>query len=352
MTASSPALAHPTAALLAGLALHLLAPALAVLPADAGWVVAAQSSDGRTGTLVVLNKGEATATFLDVASGEVVATVATGPSPHELAVSSGGRVAVGTDYGGNTLTVLDVAGTAVAGTIDLGEYDRPHGIVYLPGDTLVAVTSESTRNVVLAHVEDRRVVQVIPTGAGGSHMVAATADGSALFTGNMADATVSRLDVGTGERAESWPVPPTPEAITVSGDGREVWVGSNDEGLVSVLDTSTGRVASPLRGFGWPYRILLVPERGLVVIPDLRREEVRFVDLESREELERLELPGAGPQGVALTADRGTLFLSLSRQGRVAVIDLESREVVRTLETGPTPDGVVWSPLVVTGGGR
>lgn len=324
-------------------ALGLLAAATGPLPA--------QSPDGRTGTLVVLNKGEATATFVDVASGEILATVPTGPGPHELALSSDGRVAVGTDYGGNTLTVLDVAGTGVATTIDLGEYDRPHGIAFLPGDSLVAVTSESTGNVVLVDVPERAVVRAIPTGAGGSHMVAATGDGSTLFTGNMADGTVSRLDVASGELVESWSVPPTPEAITVSRDGGEVWVGSNDEGLVSVLDTGTGQVTSPLEDFQWPYRILLVPERGLAVIPDLRGEEVRFVDLETRDEREVLELPGAAPQGVALTGDRGTLFLSLSARGRVAIIDLESLAVVRTLEVGPTPDGVAWSPLVVRDGG-
>lgn len=342
MTRYASLTALSAAALLAGLALQ---------PAAGSLLLGAQGSDAGTGTLVVLNKGEATATFVDVASGEILATVPTGPSPHELALSSDGRLAVGTDYGGNTLTVLDVAARGVAGTIDLGEYRRPHGIVYLPGDSLVAVTSESSRAVVLVDVADRAVVRAISTDADGSHMVAATGDGSTLYTGDMAAGTVSRLDVGSGERIESWPVPPTPEAITVSRDGREVWVGSNDRGLVSVLEPHTGEVSSPLEGFDWPYRILLVPERGLAVIPDLRREEVRFVDLETREELERLEMPGAGPQGVALTGDRRTLFLSLSRQGRVAVIDLESREVVRTLEVGPTPDGVGWSPLMVAGGG-
>lgn len=316
-------------------------------PAVAG--LAAQSPDGRTGTLVVLNKGEATATFVDVASGEIRAMASTGPSPHEVALSSDGRVAVGTDYGGNTLTVLDVGTATVAGTIDLGGYHRPHGIVFLPGDSLVAVTSESSRAVVLAHVPRREVMGAIPTEAGGSHMVAATGDGGTLFTGNMSEGTVTRLDVASMEPVESWAVPPTPEAITVSRDGREVWVGSNDRGLVSVVDTGTGEVTSPLEGFGWPYRILLVPERGLVVLPDLRREEVRFVDLGTREVEKVLPFPDAGPQGVALSGDRGTLFLSLSRRGEVAVVDLESLEVVRTLEVGPTPDGVAWSPL--TGGG-
>ncbi len=50
-----------------------------------------QSPNGRTGTLVVLNKSVATATFIDVASGETLATLPTGRGPHELAITRDGR---------------------------------------------------------------------------------------------------------------------------------------------------------------------------------------------------------------------------------------------------------------------
>lgn len=307
--------------------------------------LAGQSADGRTGTLVVVNKEPNTVTFIDLASGEILGTLPTGPTPHELAMSSDGRRAVATNYGGSTLTVLDVAGMTVVRTVDLGEYRRPHGAFFLPGDSLLAVTSEASRSVLLVDVAAGAVDRVIGTEARGSHMVAVTGDGSTLYTGNISDGTVSRLDVASGALTRTYPVPPAPEAITVSRDGRHVWVGSNDRGVVSILDTATGEVTTPLEGFQWPYRIRLIPERGLAVIPDLRGEALRFVDLESREDLSTLELPGAGPQGVAVTEDRGTLFLSLNARGRVAVIDLATRSVVRTLESGPTPDGIGWSPL-------
>ena len=60
--------------------------------------LSAQSQDGRTGTLVVLNKSEAMATFIDVASGGIVARLPTGQGPHELAMTKNGRWAVSTDY--------------------------------------------------------------------------------------------------------------------------------------------------------------------------------------------------------------------------------------------------------------
>jgi DNA-binding beta-propeller fold protein YncE len=309
---------------------------------------AAQSAQGRTGTLVVLNKGAATATFVDVASGEIVATLPTGQGPHELAMTGDGRWAVSTDYaGGNSLTVFDVAGARVAGTVDLAAHPRPHGAFFLPGDSILAVTSEASRSVVLVQPFRGEILGTVGTGAEGSHMVAVTGDGRTLFTGDIGSGTVSRLDVASRRKTASFSVPAQPEAITVTRDGTQVWVGSNAEGVVSVVDPGTRTVEGALSGFSWPYRILLLEERGLVVIPDLGAHTVRFVDLGTREEIDRIELPGEGPQGVTHTPDEGTLFLSLSESGAVAVIDVGTRRIVRRLAAGATPDGIGWSPLVL-----
>jgi YVTN family beta-propeller protein len=326
----------------------LAAAAVALLTTLPVSSTAQSAQGGRTGTLVVLNKGESTATFIDLASGETLATLPTGQGPHELAITRDGRWAVSTDYsGGNSLTVFDVANLRVARTIDLGANPRPHGALFLPGDSVLAISSEASRTVVLVNPFRGAVIETIETEAGGSHMVAVTGDGGTIYTGDMQANTVSQLDVGTATKTRSFDVPTTPEAITVSMDGREVWVGSNGEGLVSIVDTERGSVESPLSGFDWPYRILIVENRNVVVIPDLGQHVVRFVDFETRSVIDRIELPGEGPQGMAVTPDGGTLFLSLSQSGQIAVIDLESRRIVRRLDSGPTPDGVGWSPLVI-----
>lgn len=310
--------------------------------------VAAQSEQAQTGTLVVLNKSAATATFIDLASGETVATLPTGQGPHELAMTRDGRWAVSTNYsGGNSLTVFDVQNAEVLRTIALTAYPRPHGAFFLTGDTILAVTSEASQNVILVQPFRGEILGAISTAVGGSHMVAVTGDARTLYTGDMGASTVSRLDVPSMRKTRSYSVPGQPEAITVSRDGSQVWVGSNAEGVVSVLDTEAGSVDSRLSGFSWPYRILILEERDLVVIPDLGHHHVRFVAYDDRRDIGTLSLPGQGPQGVALTQDRSTLFLSLSQAGQVAVIDLSSREVIRRLDAGPSPDGIGWSPLVV-----
>ena len=72
---------------------------------------------------------------------------------------------------------------------------RPHGIRYLPGDSLVAVTSEQSGHVVIVNVTDGRIVRAVPTTQRGSHMVGIADDGVRAFTGNIGSNTVSELDL-------------------------------------------------------------------------------------------------------------------------------------------------------------
>ena len=311
------------------------------------------SPNGRalSGTLVITNKTPATATIIDVASGRVLATLPTQPGPHEVVLSLDGRVAVVSDYGaqsgGNTLTVIDVPGLRIARTISLGEYRRPHGLVLLPGDSLVAVTSETNRHLLIVRVETGDIVKAIATQQNGSHMVGVTADGTRGWTGNIGSNTVTELDLVNGTALRHIAVPAQPEAINVTPDGREVWVGSNATGLLSVVNAGTGAVSTAAEGFGWPYRLLFSPDNTLVLLPDLRKEELRFVDRASRQELARLTLPGMGPQGIIFAPSGKHAFVSFSAAAKVAVIDIATRAIVREIAAGATPDGVAFTTRVI-----
>jgi DNA-binding beta-propeller fold protein YncE len=306
---------------------------------------------GFTGTLVVTNKAPSTATIIDVGSGRALATLPTGSGPHEVVMSSDGRWAVVTDYGaqqaGRTLTVIDVPALRVARTIDLGSYTRPHGIAFLPGDSLVVISSETSGNIVVVNVLEGAVRRAIPTGARGSHMVAVTGNGALAYTGNIGSNTVTEFDLRTGQATRSWTVPEQPEAINVTPDGREVWVGSNATGRVSVVDPARGAVTAAAEGFGWPYRVLYSPDARIVLLPDLRKEELRFVERASRRETGRLAFPGGAPQGITITPDGRYALQSLSREGRVAIIDVASRRVVGGLAAGSAPDGIAYSRRVL-----
>ena len=303
------------------------------------------------GTLIVVNKGAASASIVDVSTGQILKTLPTGEGPHEVVISADGSVAVVTDYGarsgGNTLTVIDVPGLAVARTIDLGEHRRPHGIDFMPGDEVVAVTTEQSRHVVLVNVETGEIVSELPTEGDVSHMLAIPGSADLIYTSDIRDATVTEIEVARGASIRKFKVPVTPEAVGVTPDGSEVWVGSNDLGVVSVVDVESGEVAQVLEGFGWPYRIVFSEDGQTALLPDLRGNELRIVDVESRTDKARVSFPDAGPQSVVFSADGKYAFQTLSLEDRVAVIELDSGSVIGYLPAGYRPDGVAHTARVV-----
>lgn len=304
---------------------------------------------GVPGTLVVTNKTPATATIIDVESGQVVSTLPTGRGPHEVAVSDDGRLAVVANYGimpRRTLTVIDLTELRVVRTIDLGRHTSPHGIRFLPGDSLVLVTTEGSGSLIEVNVDRGDVRRAIRTRGRGPHTLAVSPDGLCAFTANILGASVSEFDLGRGVFVRSFRVPAQPEGIALTRDRTELWVGSNATGRISSIDLATGRVTTVADGFGFPYRIVFTVDGRTALIPDLRRDLLRALDRASHGELWRLAFPGGAPEGIALSTDGRFAFLSLSAQARVAVIDLEKHEVRGYLPAGETPDGMAFTTRV------
>ena len=334
---------------------HLAALAL-------GATLAFGASDTPRGTIVASNMRDNTATIIDAASGNVLATVPTGEAPHEVATTHDGKWAVVSNYGnrerpGNSLTVIDLTTLAVARTIDLGEYRRPHGMAFFPGDTALAVTSEVSRAVLLVDFRSGRVVATVPTNGRASHMLAMSAAGDELFTTNIVDGSISRLDVATHTTKKVIPVAKRVEGIAASPDGRQVWVGSNADSIVVVVDARAGQAVDTLRGFGIPYRMALSRDGRTAVVTDPMRGEVRVFDAPTRRQrllitipregvLGTAEVPGSpSPEGVTLSPDGRWAFVTLQGRNLVAMIDLTQGTIVRYAPTGTWSDGIAHSSL-------
>lgn len=324
--------------------------------------VLAASSVDPTGTVIVANMSDNTVTIIDVASRATVATLPTGSAPHEIAVSRDQQTAVVTNYGvrgaaGSSLTVIDLKSLSVARTIDLGIYERPHGIAFVRGDSIVAVTSEVKQAVVLVNVETGDITGVVSTTQRASHMLAASADGGHVFTTNVVDGTVSSIDTVSEELASVISVAPMVEGIASSPDGDVLFVGSNSRKTVNVVDVPSGVVVDSLVGFGFPYRMAVTPDGGTAVLSDPARGEIRIVDVATRKEHHRVVVSrerivassefadSPSPEGIALSADGTMAYVALQGRNEVAFVDLASGAITATVATGTWPDGIGYSAL-------
>ena len=320
---------------------------------------AAQESRGPAGTLIVSNMNDNTATVLSAATGEVLATLPTGEGPHEVAASHDGRWALVSNYGvrgkpGNSITVIDVARHAVARTIELRDYQRPHGMAFLPGDSQFVVTSEVAKAILLVDFRTGNVVRAMPTNGRGSHMLAVSAAGDRMVTGDISDNAMSVLTLNGGE-PRVIPVAHQPEGITIAPDGNSAWVGSNRDGVVLVVDTRSSTVLDTLRGFGLPYRLAISADGRRAVITDPVKGTIRVFDVPTRRGrftidvprdslVATAEVPGSpSPEGVTIAPDSRWAFVTLQGRNRVVTIDLETGKIVGWAPTGTWSDGIAFS---------
>jgi YVTN family beta-propeller protein len=296
--------------------------------------------------LIVVNKQASTVSIVNVSTGTVAATLPTGANPHETAASRDGKWAVVSDYGaqapGSTLTVVDLTTKKIARTIQLG-FTRPHGIVFLPDNRTVAVTSETGGAVLLVDVLQGTMTSDHPTGQRVSHMVALTADGKLGYTANIADGSLSRIDFSSSAPARVLSgIGTQTEAIGLTPDGREAWLGSNNTGKVLIVNVDQWKVTDSLQTSGFPYRIGFTPNGRFAVVTNPESNEIHVYDARMKARLGTLTV-AESPLGLIFGPDNRTAWITLAGSGEIAELDLETRTVKRRLPAGPAPDGIAFA---------
>ena len=322
----------------------VLGAAVAVISFAA--VTEAQSSP--SGFVLVANQQSANASLIDLSTDKMT-FIDVGVGPHEAVIAPSGRVGVVTIYGtqrpGNELAIIDIKAGVVKRKISLGQYTRPHGAMFMPGDeSRVVVTSEATQNIVLVNIESGVVEAAIPTGAQGSHMVGLTKDASRAWTSDVGTGAVSEMDLTTKALVRVIPIAPRVEGIAVSPDGSTVWAGSNVNGTVSVVDTKLGAIVKTLGGFSLPYRLAISVDGKTAIICDPQGDAIHIADVATQAVIWKLDGLGS-PRGVSIAADGKTAFVTLAADPAVGVVDLVQRKLVRKIGVGASPDGVGYGPI-------
>jgi len=304
----------------------------------------------RRGHVLVANQQSANASLIDLAT-DSMRFIDVGTGPHEAVIAPSGRVGIVTIYGtqtpGNELAVIDIRAGTLERRISLGQYTRPHGAMFLPGDeSRVVVTSEATQNIVVVNIESGTVETAIPTNAQGSHMVALTRDGSRAWTSDVGTGAVSEMDLTKKAFIRVIPTGPRTEGIAVAPDGSTVWAGSNTNGTVSVIDTKEGRIVETLSGFSLPYRLAISADGKTAIICDPQGNAIHVADVATRKVVWKLDTLGS-PRGVTIAPDGRTAFVTLANDPAVGVIDLVEKKLVRKIAVGKSPDGVGYGPPAV-----
>jgi DNA-binding beta-propeller fold protein YncE len=328
-----------------GIALAALA-ALGCAPADRGQEAAAPAAaataTSRVGTLLVGNKGENTLSFVDLVSGRELARLATGPMPHEIAVSPDGRTAAVVSYGGRGIDLFDVRAQRRLRTIDLSPNEGPHGIAWLEDGRIVA-TTERSRSIVVVDTRAGDRLTSIATGQEGTHMVAVSPDLRRAYTANIAAGTVSVIDLAAGAKLRDLAVGGRPEGIALTPDGRELWVGDLEGARVQAYDTTSFERIAEARTGNVPIRVAASPDGRWIVTSNNGDGTLSVIDARTRAPAREIEVSGeqaAGQVTILFSADGTRIYAAETGRDTIAEVDVASGEVLRRLPAGDQGDGL------------
>jgi YVTN family beta-propeller protein len=297
--------------------------------------------------LLVLDKEDSTLSIIDPASLKTLAVIPTGQAPHELTVSSDGKLAFVANYGaatpGDTLSVIDLAAQKEIRRVDLGDLRRPHGIEFVGGK--VYFTSEVAKSIGCYDPATNKVEVFLRTDQDRTHMLIFTKNADRIFTANVNSATVSafRRDPASGK----WDVTVIPvgkgdEGMDLSPDGRQLWVANADDGTVSIIDVASDKVLETLDVQAHHSNRLKFSDDGkLALISDMGGNQLIIVDVPTRKVIKRMDI-GRQPEGILIPGGKHA-YIALGGERTVAVLDLKSLEVTARISTGNGPDGMAWA---------
>jgi YVTN family beta-propeller protein len=315
---------------------------------------AVQTQRAASGSLLVLAKSDQTLSVVDPSTLKVLGRVPSGPDPHEVAVSSDGRIAYIANYngGGNIITPVDLVQMKALTPIDLGPLRAPHGLTFVGGK--LWFTAEAAKVIGSYDPATSKVDWVLGTGQNRTHMIFVSPDLSRIVTSNVSSATMTIIEKsatgGRGGRGGGpqmdWnetvvPVGRGAEGFDVSPDGKQIWAANAQDGTVSIIDVATKTVIDTLAAnVNGANRLKFTPDGTRVFVSSLGGADLAILDAVTRRDVKRLKIGRAA--GIEMQPDGARAYVACTPADYVAVIDLKTLEVVGRIEAGRQPDGLAW----------
>jgi YVTN family beta-propeller protein len=203
--------------------------------------------------------------------------IPTGDVPTGVAFSPDG----GTAYVANqnaTVSVIDVATRANVGTIST-EGMAAFAVQVSPEGDQLFVGGNSTSLLVI-DTRSRTIVKTVEVGYAPSAFAVAP-DNRILYTSSFIGATVTELDMFSGQTLRTFDVGGTPQGMAVNRKGTHLYV-ANEQGYLTDVDLASGQLAAPMPLAGGGFGVGVTPDDNQAYIAIPSAGLVQVFSLQSR----------------------------------------------------------------------
>jgi YVTN family beta-propeller protein len=252
---------------------------------------------------------------------------------------------------GDDITVIDLATLRVIDDIKVGK--QVHGIAAPTDGRRLFVTIESERSLKVIDTATDKVVDIIPL-TGKPNQCASTPDGRFVAAPIRDGNSVDIVDTGQHKVVRVLPVK-VPHNCFNAGSNQEMFVSSMGDDEIDLIDLKNMEYAAKIsvQGVPRPYAVSQNEEWLYVALSDFHGFVI--VNIPSRKQTERVELPAAPPSACPLEPHTPTHGLAISPGGKelwvtslgdngVYVYSIATKQISKEIPTGRCPNWVTFSP--------
>ena len=300
--------------------------------------------------MLVVSKHLPGITVYDADTEEPICRATMGISPHEAAFSLDGRYAYVPVYGSSgvgqpgtdehMLHFIQTSDCRESGSLDTGNYKRPHGIAVGQSGTIY-LTAETAESVLLIDPQQRQITATIPTGSKTSHMLAITRDEKKIYVSNVQSRTVSALDVRNRKLAETVETGAQNQRMTLSPDERWFVTSLGPDHKIAFYRTSDNQLDFTVPIEGVPFVAKFSADGKYLY--DAGHQQGRIyawkIDVAKRKVVATTtDDLGRDAGSLEVTPFNQEVYVSDQATNKISEIDPETWKVKKQLSTDKTPD--------------
>lgn len=194
------------------------------------------------------------------------------------------------------------------------------------------VVNKAGETISIVNARTLAVERSIPTGRN-PHELAVAPDGSKIYVGNVAENSVSVIDLKTNSEKRKITNPDfnSPHGIAFTPDSRRAVVTSERAKKIVVIDATTDQVIRAIDTDQGGTHMALINKAGTwAYFTNRESNTVSFLDLNNYRIAANVPV-GQGAEGFALSPDEKEIWAGNRNDGTLSVIDIASRKTVATI---------------------
>lgn len=307
--------------------------------------------------MMVVSKGLPGITIYDADTEQVMCRAKTEVSPHEAAFSLDGRMAYVPVYGStgvgragtdqHVLHFFKTSDCSDAGSVDTGEYKRPHGIA-VGRSGMIYLTSEVAKSLLLVDPKTRKIVGTIPTDSQYSHMIAVTPDEKTVYVSNVQSKTVSILDISDRKLAREVRTGAENQRMTLSPDLKWFVTSLGPEHKIAFYRTSDDQLDFTIPVDDSPFVAKFSADGKYLYDANVGNGGMRAwkIDIAGRKAVaSNADSLGKATGSLVVNPFNHEVYLSSQASNEIDEIDPATWTVKKRLPTDQTPDEMVFTAV-------